>query len=41
LGVELDPEAIKHWSGHFAENGPMGHFSDPRSPGKYRRLPLH
>jgi glucarate dehydratase len=41
LGVELDPAAMKRWAAHFAQNGPMGHFSDPRSPGRYRRLPLN
>jgi glucarate dehydratase len=41
LGVELDPEAMRRWSKHFAEHGPMGHFSDPNNPGHYRRLPLH
>jgi glucarate dehydratase len=41
LGVELDPEAMKRWSAHFAENGPMGHFNDPNNPGRYRRLPLN
>jgi glucarate dehydratase len=41
LGVELDPEAMKRWSAHFAENGPMGHFNDPDNPGRYRRLPLN
>lgn len=41
LGVELDPAAMKRWSGHFAEHGPMGHFSDPNNPGRYRRLPLN
>jgi glucarate dehydratase len=40
LGVELDPKAMAKWAGHFAENGPMGHFNDPRSPGRYRQLPL-
>jgi glucarate dehydratase len=40
LGVELDPKAMAKWAGHFAEHGPMSHFSDPRSPGRYRRLPL-
>ncbi|TIW39541.1 MAG: chloromuconate cycloisomerase, partial [Mesorhizobium sp.] len=41
LGVELDPAAMKRWAGHFAEHGPMGHFSDPNNPGRYRRLPLN
>ncbi len=40
LGVELDPRAMKKWAKHFADNGPMGHFSDPRRPGRYGRLPL-
>lgn len=40
LGVKLDAEAMKRWAAHFAENGPMGHFSDPNNPGRYRRLPL-
>jgi glucarate dehydratase len=41
LGVELDPAAMKRWSAHFIEHGPMGHFSDPNNPGRYRRLPLN
>ena len=40
LGVELDPKAMAKWAGHFTEHGPMAHFNDPRSPGRYRRLPL-
>ena len=41
LGVELDPESMKRWSAHFADNGPISHFADPDNPGRYRRLPLH
>ena len=41
LGIELDPEEMRRWSGHFAEHGPLGHFQDPRNPGRYNRLPLH
>lgn len=41
LGVELDPEGMRRWAGHFAEHGPMSHFHDPRNPGRYNRLPLH
>jgi glucarate dehydratase len=41
LGVTLDAAAMKRWSHHFAEHGPMGHFHDPKLPGRYRRLPLH
>lgn len=41
LGVELDPAAMKRWSAHFQEHGPMSHFKDPAMPGQYRRLPLH
>ena len=41
LGVELDPAAMKRWSAHFADHGPMSHFVDPANPGRYRRLPLH
>ena len=41
LGVELDVNAMKKWSTHFKENGPINHFVDPNNPGKYRRLPLN
>jgi glucarate dehydratase len=41
LGVELDPESMKQWSGHFADNGPISHFVDPGNPGRFRRLPLN
>ncbi|MEP3278764.1 MAG: mandelate racemase/muconate lactonizing enzyme family protein [Stappiaceae bacterium] len=41
LGVELDAAAMKKWSTHFSENGPMSHFNDPANPGRYRRLPLN
>jgi glucarate dehydratase len=41
LGVELDPAAMRRWAAHFAKHGPMGHFSDPDNPGRYRRLPLN
>lgn len=40
LGVRLDPAAMKRWSAHFVEHGPMSHFHDPDRPGRYRRLPL-
>ena len=41
LGVELDPAAMKRWASHFTEHGPMGHFTVPGNPGRYRRLPLN
>lgn len=41
LGVKLDPAAMKRWSDHFKEHGPMSHFHDPDNPGRYRRLPLN
>jgi glucarate dehydratase len=41
LGIELDPEEMRRWSGHFAEHGPLSYFQDPRNPGRYNRLPLH
>jgi glucarate dehydratase len=41
LGVELDPEAMTRWAGHFEEYGPMSHFHDPEQPGRHRTLPLH
>ncbi len=40
LGVELDPASMRRWAAHFVENGPMGHFTEPGKPGRYRRLPL-
>jgi glucarate dehydratase len=40
LGVSLDPESMKRWHRHFVDNGPMGHFHHPESPGRYTRLPL-
>ena len=41
LGVTLDRAALAHWHRHLVENGPLDHFHDPASPGRYRRLPLH
>ncbi|AUH66001.1 mandelate racemase/muconate lactonizing enzyme family protein [Paracoccus zhejiangensis] len=41
LGVTLDRDALRYWAEHFQTHGPMGHFNDPASPGRYRRLPLH
>jgi glucarate dehydratase len=41
LGVKLDPQAMRRWSEHFVEHGPMNHFIDPDKPGRYRRLPLN
>jgi glucarate dehydratase len=40
LGVDLDPAQMARWAAHFADNGPMSHFADPRNPGRYNRLPL-
>ena len=41
LGVTLDRKALATWAAHFQNEGPMDHFHDPRTPGRYRRLPLH
>jgi glucarate dehydratase len=41
LGVEIDPAALAHWHAHFVDNGPLDHFYDPATPGRYRRLPLN
>ncbi len=40
LGVELDPKSMKKWAKHFTDNGPMGHFNNPNTPGRYARIPL-
>jgi glucarate dehydratase len=40
LGVELDRDALRHWHQHYVEHGPMDHYYDPQSPGRFRRLPL-
>lgn len=41
LGVTLDPAAMRRWSAHFTEHGPMRHFDHPDQPGRYLRLPLN
>ena len=41
LGVRLDPGAMRRWSAHFEEHGPMPHFHHPDTPGRFPRLPLH
>lgn len=41
LGVTLDRDALAHWHQHLVDNGPLAHFHDPASPGRFRRLPLN
>lgn len=41
LGVTLDRKALAKWAEHFEREGPMDHFHDPKTPERYRRLPLH
>lgn len=39
LGVELDRDALARWHQHYVDNGPLDHYLDPWSGGRYRRLP--
>ncbi|MER9745510.1 MULTISPECIES: mandelate racemase/muconate lactonizing enzyme family protein [unclassified Mesorhizobium] len=41
LGVTIDEAALRHWSSHFADHGPIDHFNDPLSPIRHRRIPLN